>query len=330
MTKVNFMPKLSLLTKTESQFSPTFTDVSTSPPAIYVSSTEALMSQNSDVKPSQSPLLPRIKQLKESVSLTSIQSSPQGKTDHQALQSQESEEKLQNFSLLTNEASQSSPTVTDISTSPSQPTEASTPQHLKSDAKSLRFPLLPSTKNLKKESTSLSRAQSPSKGRTDHQALQLHESEEKLLKSSLLIEGELQMSPTSRDVITSPLQSLVDGAFSTEALRPQKSDKPQSAKLLKGSSSLSDMEELNKEVYSFVANAFQLQNETYKSQSTLSDIFKRHCQKFENLSKPHPCKVPHKDKEDTKLLPESSQHQNESEPQRKKPLLPPRLKGITK
>jgi len=460
------LPNLSLLTKTALQSSPAFT---TSPPANYVSSTEGLMSQNLDVKPPQSPLLPRTKQLKESVCLSGIQSSPLGKTYHQALKSQESGEKLQKSLLL---ASQSSPTFTDVSTLPPQPladsTEASTPQNSKSDVKSLQSSLLPSTKQ-SKESTSLSRAQSPPKGRTDHQAFQLHESEEKLLKSPLLTEGELQMSPTPRDVITSPLQSLVDTVPLTEALMP---DKPQSAKLLKGSLSLSEgltstqgkadypmlstqckadyhpkmdssqpkkgfpqtvpsnsikaegsgnikdaligkrspdlpamrsldvndsiptcsklhlsrssrsldnqslvnsdemtvckkpvnqttsdddknagqlgtpspsksgklhsagqssnMEELNKEVYSFVANALQPQNKTNNSQSSLSDIFKKHCWKFENLSKPQPCEMPHKEKEDTKFLPESSQHQNESEPQRKKPLLPPRPKGITK
>lgn len=95
---------------------------------------------------------------------------------------------------------------------------------------------------------------------------------------------------------------------------------------------LDNMAELNKDVYSFVANALQPQSTPNTNQSSLSDIFKKHCQKFEQLTKPdiQSPEVSQKGKDDAKIIAKSSQQQKGAGPQKKKPQLPPRPKEITK
>ena len=356
------------------QSSPAFRDVTTSPqqsPADYVSSTEALRPQKSDVKSPRSPLLPSAKLLKGSSSLSGGLSSPQGKTDHLALQPQglEEEKSIKSQGAKQLKELQSSPTSKDLSVSTLQckadnyrtvddsqlqeacpqsaPSAQFEEQHSKIQKKCVKMQSEDSMKTQgsdNRKQTPVSRMSPVQKGLSATHSLDVDDGvpvcsqlshlsnlsrsldnpsynsgdreKETKLSSSVEISSSNDNKPVN--------QTMTDKNTGLITSTPSKNVNSHSV------SQSGNMEELNKEVYSFVANALQPQSEANKPHSSLSNIFKRHCQKFEQLSKPTSPEAPHREKDDAKLTPESSQHQKGTRPQRKRPQLPPRPKEIGK
>ena len=334
--------KSSLLTKAASQSSSTFRDVTTlipQPLADCVSSTETLRPHKSDDKSQCSPILPSAKQLKESASLSTAQSYPQGMIGHQA-QSQEREEKLP-------KSSQSSSKIPDVSSSSDDhssqlhegcpqvvPSARPAEKHSKSCVNMHSEDLMKTEGSANKTHTAMGRK---SPGLLAMHSLDVSDgvpvcSKLHLPQSSRSLDNPNYTSSDVKPEVTIPSDKPVNQTTSDDNKNarqvtpsPSKSGKSHSA----GQLGIS-MEELNREVYSFVANTLQPQGEAKKSDSSLSDIFKRHCQKFEQLSKPQPHEVTNKEKETAKLIPESSRHRKGTRSPTKRPQLPPRPKEIVK
>ena len=372
------LPKSPLLTEAKQigalQSSPAFRDVTTSPlqsPADYISSTEAIRPQKSDVKSPQSPIVPSAKLLKGSSSLSGGLSSPQGKTDHLTLQPQglEEEKSIKSQGAKQLKELQSSPTSKDLSVSTLQckadnyrtvddsqlqeacpqsaPSAQYEEQHSKIQKKCVKMQSEDSMKTQgsdNRKQTPVSRMSPVQKGLSATHSLDVDDGVPVCSQLSHLSNlsrslDNLSYNSGDREKETK-LSSSVEISSSNDNKPVNQTMTDKNTRLITSSPSKSvnshsvsqsgNMEELNKEVYSFVANALQPQSEANKPHSSLSDIFKRHCQKFEQLSKPKSPEAPHREKDDAKLTPESSQHQKGTRPQRKRPQLPPRPKEIGK